>query len=56
MVIILYPKVIDNSIIKKLVIIILQPKIVGNNTLKKDLVNLLVKSQLNDFTKILMNG
>lgn len=56
MVVISPPKVLNNNIIEKLVAIILQLKIVGNNVLKEDLVNFLVKSQLDSLVKTLTHS
>lgn len=36
--------------------VILKPRIAGNNALKKSPVNLLIKSQLDGFAKVFING
>lgn len=40
----------------KPVVVILYPRVAGNNTIKKDLVDLSIRSQLNNLAKTIINS
>lgn len=55
-VVISQPRVLSNTTTEKTMMVILQLKVMGNNALEKGLVDLLIKNQLDNLAKTLMNS